>query len=199
MPAEPPTLLLASTSPHRRALLARLGLAFRAEAPGVDERPRPGEAAPALALRLALAKARAVAARHPQALVIGSDQVCEHGGALLGKPGTQARARAQLRRLAGGEARFLTAVALVWDGGAGTDRALDETRVRLRELDDDAIADYVARERPLDCAGAFRCEALGVALLERVRSDDPTALVGLPLIHLCTLLERRGVRVLARR
>ena len=186
-------LVLASTSRYRADLLARLGLPFTQEAPGVDEAPLPGEAPDVLAPRLAAAKALAVAQRRPGALVIGSDQVAVLDGAALGKPGTAAAAEAQLARASGRSVEFLTAVALADAGRGCVGRALDRTRVRFRTLSTDEIRRYVAREQPLDCAGSFRSEALGVALFESIETRDPAALVGLPLIELCRMLREAGV------
>ncbi len=191
------TLILASTSPYRRMLLERLGLPFACESPGVDETPRTGEAPADLSRRLAREKARAVARRHPAALVIGSDQVAALDGRALGKPGSHAGAVAQLLAASGREVEFLTAVAVARDGGERVRLALDRTRVAFRVLDEASVRAYVGRERPLDCAGAFKAEGLGIALFTSVRSSDPTALVGLPLIALCTLLAEAGVQVLA--
>ncbi len=188
-----PRLLLASTSPYRRELLQRLRLDFDCARPEVDEHPRPGEAPIALAARLAEAKARAVARDHPGAWVIGSDQVAELDGAPLGKPGRPDAACAQLAAMSGRRVSFHTAVCL-----CGPDRrlaALDLTEVRFRTLATDEIERYVAAESPLDCAGSFKCEGLGIALFEAIRSDDPTALVGLPLIAVGRLLREAGFRL----
>jgi septum formation protein len=194
MPVLPP-LILASTSRYRQELLARLRLPFQAVAPQVDEAALPGEVPAALAERLALAKARAVAARFPGAVVIGSDQVADLDGTALGKPGTHDAAAAQLRRMSGREVVFQTAVAVVAPGLAAIERA--EVRVRMRELDDAAIEAYLRADQPYDCAGSAKVESLGIALLEAVESDDPTALVGLPLIRTCALLRRAGLEPLA--
>lgn len=191
-----PAVILASSSPHRAELLARLGLAFEAVSPEVDESPRPGEDAQTLVVRLAAAKARAVADIRPGALVIGSDQVAVCGGDVLGKPGTAERARAQLARLSGQSVTFLTGLCVLdADAGEAT-TALVPTRVEFRHLADDEISSYVARDRPLDCAGAFKSEGLGIALFDAVESQDPTALIGLPLIELCRMLRQAGVDVL---
>ena len=190
-----PELILASTSRYRQELLSRLRLPFQAVAPDVDETSLPGETPAALAERLALAKARAVAARHPDAIVIGSDQVADLGGEALGKPGTHAAAAAQLRRMSGREVVFQTAVAVVAPGLAAIERA--EVRVRLRPLTDTAIERYLRADEPYDCAGSAKVESLGIALLDAVESDDPTALVGLPLIRTCALLRRAGLEPLA--
>lgn len=188
-------LVLASTSRYRGELLARLTLPFRSVAPNVDEAPLPGEAADALAARLARAKALAVATAHPGTLVIGSDQVAALEGAKLGKPGNAARAREQLAASSGREVTFHTAVCLV-DARTAPPRehhALDTTRVVFRRLRDEEIERYVAAEKPLDCAGSFKVEGLGISLFERVENTDPTALIGLPLIALTRLLRDAGV------
>lgn len=190
-----PPLILASTSRYRRELLTRLRLPFEAVAPEVDESAHPGEAPAALAERLALAKAWAVAALRPGAIVIGSDQVADLGGEAIGKPGTHEAAAAQLRRMSGREVVFQTAVAVVAPGLAAIERA--EVRVRFRELSDAAIETYLRADQPYDCAGSAKVESLGVALLDAVESDDPTALVGLPLIRTCALLRRAGLEPLA--
>jgi septum formation protein len=188
-------LILASTSRYRAGLLERLRLPFTQEAPGSDETPLAGEAPAALARRLALTKAQAVAARHPQAWVIGSDQVCACDGALLGKPGSRERALLQLRQLSGREAQFHTAVALVQHGTAQALQGADLTTVRFRPLDAAQIERYVDAEPSLDCAGSFQSEGLGIALCAAIESGDPTALVGLPLILLCGLLQQAGFAI----
>jgi septum formation protein len=190
-----PSLILASTSRYRQELLSRLRLPFEAIAPQVDETPLPGEAPAALAERLALAKARAVAATHAHAVVIGSDQVADLDGEALGKPGSHDAAHAQLRRMSGREVVFQTAVAVVAPGLAAIERA--EVRVRFRALSDAAIDAYLHADQPYDCAGSAKVESLGIALLEAVESDDPTALIGLPLIRTCQLLRRAGLEPLA--
>lgn len=187
-----PALILGSTSRYRRELLSRLGLPFEVRAPDVDETPRSGEAPAALARRLAMAKARAVAAACPEAVVIGSDQVADLDGRPIGKPGTHARAVDQLRAMSGREVVFHTAVAVVGPAGFAAE-ALAPVTVRFRTLDDAAIEHYLRREEPYDCAGSAKCEGLGVALLEAIDSDDPTALVGLPLIRTCALLRAAGI------
>lgn len=188
-------LVLASTSRYRRELLARLSSAFRAVAPQVDETPLPGEAPAALAARLAEAKARAVAAQCPGALVIGSDQVADLDGRLLGKPGTAAAAKAQLTASSGRSVVFHTALCLVdartQPFAAATE--IDTTAVVFRRLESSEIERYVETERPLDCAGSFKVEGLGISLFERIDSRDPTALIGLPLIALARLLRAAGV------
>jgi septum formation protein len=190
-----PVLILASTSRYRQELLARLRLPFTAVAPEVGEDALPGEAPAALAERLALAKARAVAAQYPDAIVIGSDQVADLGGEALGKPGTHEAAGAQLRRMSGREVVFQTAVAVVAPGLAAIERA--QVRVRVRTLTDAAIEHYLRADQPYDCAGSAKVESLGIALLDGVESDDPTALIGLPLIRTCALLRRAGLEPLA--
>jgi septum formation protein len=190
-----PALILASTSRYRQELLGRLRIPFEAVAPEVDEAAQPGEAPAALAERLALAKARAVAARFPGAVVLGSDQVAELDGEAIGKPGTHENAAEQLRRMSGREVVFQTAVAVVAPGVAAIERA--EVRVRFRTLSDAAIEAYLRADEPYDCAGSAKVESLGIALLEAVESDDPTALIGLPLIRTCALLRRAGLEPLA--
>lgn len=194
-----PRLVLASTSPYRRGLLERLGLPFEQAAPGVEETALAGESPEALAARLARAKAHAVAASHPDCLIIGSDQVAALDEQWLDKPGTPERARAQLRAASGRVVRFLTALCVL-DAASGRE-SLDVVRVeaKFRELGEEEIADYVERDAPLDCAGALRSEALGVALLEALHGEDPTALVGLPLIRLSQRLAEFGCPVLGRR
>ena len=184
-------LVLASTSRYRRELLARLRLPFDTARPEVDETPAAGEAPVALAARLAAAKAQAVSRLHPGAWVIGSDQVAAFAGAPLGKPGTRDAAIEQLAAMSGASVRFHTAVALCRDGAvAGS--AIDETHVRFRALDRAAIERYVDAEQPLDCAGSFKSEALGITLFEAIETSDPTALVGLPLIATARLLRDAG-------
>ncbi|MET0226819.1 MAG: Maf family nucleotide pyrophosphatase [Dokdonella sp.] len=188
-------LVLASTSRYRRELLARLALAFRSVAPEVDESRRSGEPAAVLAERLAQAKAHAVAASCPHALVIGSDQVAELDGCVLGKPGTADAARAQLAASSGQRVTFHTALCLLDTRNGRSDRIVDATHVVFRSLQGDEIARYVDAEQPLDCAGSFKAEGLGISLFERIESDDPTALIGLPLIALSRLLRKAGVRL----
>ena len=192
MRSDPP-LVLASTSRYRRELLGRLGLAFEVVAPAVDETPRPGEAPRALAERLAFAKAREVGERRPHAVVIGSDQVADLHGEPIGKPGTHAKATAQLLRLSGRRVLFHTAVAVVCLARDYRAEALAGVAVRFRELDAQAIERYLRLEQPYDCAGSAKSEGLGIALLEAIESDDPTALVGLPLIRTAQLLRAAGI------
>jgi len=189
-------LVLASTSPFRKELLQRLGVAFETAAPNVDEAPLLGEAPEALVVRLAEAKAAAVAARFPDALVIGSDQVSVREGEILGKPGTRERAVAQLLAAAGKEVRFLTGLCVL--NSATGERQMDVVpyAVRFRRLPRERIERYVDRERPFNCAGSIRSEGLGIALFESMRGEDPSALIGLPLIRLVSMLERAGLDVL---
>lgn len=186
-------LVLASTSRYRRELLDRLRLAFDVEAPDVDERPLADEGPAATASRLALAKANAVAARHPDAVVIGSDQIAELDGRAIGKPGDHARATAQLAAMRGRVVVFQTAVAVVCRTTAFAESALVAVSVRMRDLSDAEIERYLRAEQPYDCAGSAKIETLGIALVESVASNDPTALIGLPLIRTCELLRRAGI------
>lgn len=186
-------LLLASTSRYRRELLGRLRLPFECLSPDVDESPLPGEAPAALASRLAAAKAKAIHAREPDAWVIGSDQVADLDGRVLGKPGNLETASAQLRAMSGHEVAFHTALCIL--GPGFRESAVDTTRVRLRELGDDEIARYLQAEPAFDCAGSFKAEGLGIALFDAIDSRDPTALVGLPLIATARLLRKAGFAV----
>lgn len=184
-------LVLASTSPYRRELLARLQLPFDTARPEVDETPFAGESPEALALRLAIAKAGAVARLRPDARVIGSDQVADLDGAALGKPGGRGAAIAQLLAMSGRTVAFRTGVALVADGAVTS--AMDTTLVRFRRLGRDEVERYVDLEQPFDCAGSFKSEGLGIALFEAIDSSDPTALIGLPLLHTARLLRASGL------
>jgi septum formation protein len=188
-------LVLGSTSVYRRELLSRLRLPFTVEAPHVDETPRPGEFPVDLARRLAAAKAAAVAQRHPEAVVIGSDQVADLDGDPLGKPGNHANAVAQLRRMRGRTVVFQTAVSVTCLASGFSQHELAAVRVRFRALGDAEIEAYLRAEQPYDCAGSAKSEGLGIALLEAIDSDDPTALVGLPLIRTCRLLRAAGLAV----
>jgi septum formation protein len=190
-----PRLILASTSPYRRALLERLNLPFECFAPNTDESPLVGESAQALAQRLARLKAESVAALHPDSVVIGSDQVAVRGPDRLGKPGSVERCIEQLERSSGREVEFLTAVHVV-NGPAGKSEVhVDRTLVRFRPLSRPEIERYVAADNPVDCAGGFKAESLGIALFERIESADPTGLTGLPLIWLSHALRRAGIAV----
>ncbi len=186
-------LVLGSTSPYRRELLARLRLDFSVDAPRVDETPRMGEAPAQLAQRLALEKAKDVASRHPGAVVIGADQVADLDGQPIGKPGRHDRAVAQLRAMRGRQVVFHTAVAVVRSDTGFAQGLLAPVAVTFRALADAEIEHYLRLEQPYDCAGSAKCETLGIALLERIDSDDPTALVGLPLIRTCALLRLAGI------
>ena len=189
----PRALILGSTSPYRRALLQRLRLDFTVAAPDVDETALPGEAPRDLALRLALAKAHAVAAHNPGAVVIGSDQVADLAGQPLGKPGTHERATAQLRQMRGHSVVFQTAVAVVCPETGFEQVDLAPVVVRFRELSDAEIERYLRAEQPYDCAGSAKSEGLGISLLDAIDSDDPTALIGLPLIRTCRMLRAAGL------
>ena len=194
MPGRP--IVLGSTSRYRRELLERLRLPFSVSAPDVDETPAPGESPRDLALRLALAKAQAVAAQHPEAIVIGSDQVADLAGQPLGKPGEHDRAVQQLRQMRGRTVIFQTALAVVCLATGFEQVDLAEVRVVFRDLSDDEIESYLQAEKPYDCAGSAKSEGLGIALLESIDNDDPTALVGLPLIRTARLLRQAGVKLL---
>jgi len=194
-PALSRPLVLGSTSRYRRELLDRLRLPFTVAAPDVDETPEPGETPAALARRLALAKARAVSLLHPQAWVIGSDQVADLAGEPLGKPGDHARAVRQLQRMRGQAVVFQTAVAVVCAATGFAQSDLAAVRVAFRDLSDAEIERYLRAETPYDCAGSAKSEGLGIALLDAIDSDDPTALIGLPLIRTCRLLRAAGVEL----
>ena len=191
MPAAP-RLILASTSVYRRQLLERLKLPFEVANPGIAEPHYPGEAPPERSARLAAEKARAVALLHPQALVIGSDQVAVCRGQVLDKPGSEAGCWSHLRLLSGSVAEFFTAVALVGPEPGALLAFTDLTRVHFRRLSEAEIRRYVSAEKPYDCAGAFRAESLGISLFERIESEDPSGLVGLPLIALSRALRAAG-------
>ena len=188
-----PPLILASTSRYRRELLERLHLPFTVQAPEVDELPLASEPPAATARRLALAKARAVAVQHPGALVIGSDQVAELDGAAIGKPGNHRRALEQLRAMSGRTVLFHTAVAVLRVATGFEEEALVTVTVRMRELDEAEIEHYLRIEQPYDCAGSAKAETLGIALIDAIVSDDPTALVGLPLIRTSAILRAAGL------
>ena len=191
-----PQLVLASTSKYRRELLARLGLPFEVASPHVDEAALPNEAPPDTARRLAEAKARAVAARFPEAIVIGSDQVAVLGDLPLGKPGNHATALRQLKAMRGREVVFHTALCLCNAASGQVQTRVVPFYVRFREYSDAQIERYLQREQPYDCAGSARCEGLGIALIAEMRGDDPNALIGLPLIALTEMLAAQGVSVL---
>ena len=188
-------LILASGSRYRQELLGRLGIPFSVWSPDVDERASAGELPPETAVRLARSKARAAHARFPAAWIIGSDQVAELDGRAIGKPGTRANAVAQLRAMRGRTVRFHTAVCLLRGGDGSMRERLVTTEVDFRDLSDGEIDRYLDREPAFDCAGSARSEALGIALLDRLAGDDPTALVGLPLIALAGMLRAEGFEV----
>lgn len=188
-----PPIVLASTSIYRRALLERLGLPFTTAAPEVDETRRPMEPPQALVMRLAEAKARAVAASHPEALIIGSDQVACIDDEVLGKPGNRHRALAQLERASGRTLIFQTGLCLFNAASGRAQTLVEPFHVHFRTLSRERIEGYLEREKPFDCAGSFKSEGLGIALFERMEGDDPNTLIGLPLIRLITLLESEGV------
>jgi septum formation protein len=189
-------LILGSTSRYRRELLQRLRVPFDVVSPDVDETPLPSEAPQALATRLALAKAKAVAALHPSAVVIGSDQVADLNGEPLGKPGTHERAVSQLQRMRGQTVVFQTAVSVVCQASGFEQTELAQIKVRFRELSDAEIEAYLRAEEPYDCAGSAKSEGLGIALLDAIYNDDPTALIGLPMIRTARLLRAAGIDLL---
>jgi len=189
----PRSLILGSTSRYRRELLTRLALPFDVAAPDVDETPAQNEIPRELALRLALAKARAVAALNPDAVVIGSDQVADLAGQPLGKPGNHERATLQLQQMRGQTVVFQTAVAVVCQATGFEQVDLAPVPVRFRDLSDAEIERYLRAEQPYDCAGSAKSEGLGIALLDAIDSDDPTALIGLPLIRTCRMLRAAGL------
>lgn len=189
----PPRIVLGSTSRYRAELLRRLVADFKQSAPGTDEAPLPHEAPAERALRLAIAKAEATASGWPDALVIGSDQVAELDGLILDKPGTVERAHAQLTASSGHEVHFHTALCLLDTRDGQRHTHVDHTHVRFRELHATEITRYIEREQPLDCAGSFKCEGLGISLFESIDNRDPSALIGLPLIALARMLRGAGI------
>jgi septum formation protein len=195
MMAQRRRLVLASTSPYRKELLGRLGLAFEVAAPHTDERALSGEAPPDTSLRLAALKAQAVRAAHRDALIIGSDQVAMSNGRRLDKPGDHANAVRQLKALSGKSADFHTAVALLDAANGNMQTRVVPCRVHFREMDDRRIDSYLQREKPYDCAGSAKAEGLGIALIARIETEDPTSLIGLPLIAVTEMLERAGLPV----
>ena len=192
----PRKLILGSTSRYRRELLERLRVPFTVEAPHVDETPLPLEAPQQVAYRLAMSKARAVAAKFPDCVVIGSDQVADLEGEALGKPGNHARAFAQLQKMRGKVVVFQTAVAVVCQESGFSQMDLAQVKVTFRDLSDTQIEAYLRAETPYDCAGSAKSEGLGIALLASIESDDPTALIGLPLIRTGQMLEAAGIQLL---
>jgi septum formation protein len=191
-----PALILGSTSRYRRELLSRLRVPFDVVNPDVDETPHPHETPEQLALRLALSKAQVVAAQHPHAVVIGSDQVADLNGEPLGKPGNFERAKLQLQRMRGQTVVFQTAVAVVRADTGFARTELAQIKVRFRELSDAEITHYLHAEEPYDCAGSAKSEGLGIALLDAIDNDDPTALIGLPLIRTARLIREAGIALL---
>jgi septum formation protein len=191
--AQPRQLILASTSRYRRELLQRLGLAFEAQAPRCDEAPLAGEAPSATALRLSVLKARSLEQKFSDALIIGSDQVASSGALRLGKPGTHENAVRQLRSLSGKAAQFDTAVTLLDARDGRLESRVVGCSVRFRTLDDARIEAYLRREQPYDCAASAKAEGLGITLIEAIETEDPTSLIGLPLIALTAMLERAGL------
>lgn len=189
------TLILGSTSRYRKELLARLRIPFETAAPDVDETPHSNESPKDLALRLALAKARAVALKHPEAVVIGSDQVADLDGTPLGKPGNHTNATLQLQRMRGKTVIFQTALSVVCIATGYERTDLAEVKVKFRDLSDAEIETYLRAEEPYDCAGSAKSEGLGISLLDVIDNDDPTALIGLPLIRTCQLLREAGVKL----
>ncbi len=189
-------LILGSTSKYRRELLQRLRVPFEVVSPDVNETPHPYEAPRDLAMRLALAKAQAVAAQHPNAVVIGSDQVADLSGEPLGKPGTHERAVRQLQKMRGQTVVFQTAVSVVCQASGFAQTELAQIMVRFRDLSDAEIEAYLRAEEPYDCAGSAKSEGLGIALLDAIDNDDPTALIGLPMIRTTRLLRAAGVDLL---
>ena len=194
--AQPRQLVLASTSRYRRELLERLGLTFQSASPHFDETPLPGEAPAATALRLSVGKAQSLAASFPEALIIGADQVASSEAERLGKPGDHANAVRQLRFLSGKSAQFDTAVTLLDARDGKLQSRVVACRVAFRTLDDARIEAYLRREQPYDCAGSAKAEGLGIALITRIETEDPTSLIGLPLIALTAMLERAGLPVI---
>ena len=192
----PRKLILGSTSPYRRELLERLRIPFEVAAPDVDETPQPSETPKQRACRLAMAKARAVAAQFPASVVIGSDQVADLDGQALGKPGNHTRAVVQLQQMRGKTVIFQTAVAVVCQETGFAQLDLAQVNVKFRDLSDAEIEAYLLAEIPYDCAGSAKSEGLGIALLAAIDNDDPTALVGLPLIRTCRMIQAAGIKVL---
>ncbi len=188
-----PPLILASSSPYRKALLARLGLTFTSLSPNIDEKPHPQENPAQLARRLARQKAEAIAQQHPEAIIIGSDQLAVHQSHILGKAGSPAAAAAQLSRLSGANVEFLTSVCVLAPKTPAIQEHTDHTRVHFRPLSPEEITAYLQKDHAWDCTGSFKVESLGVCLFERIENQDPTALQGLPLIRLCHFLRQLGV------
>lgn len=191
-----PKLVLGSTSPFRKTLMEKLQLAFETDKPEIDESRKPDETPYQLVERLACEKARAVAARHPGSLIIGSDQVAVNDGTILGKPGNHETAMAQLRSASGKAVTFLTGLCLLNSDSGNEQVIVEPFTVQFRELSDEQIDNYLHAEQPYNCAGSFKSEAMGIALFEKLEGDDPNSLIGLPLIQLIRMLEKEGVRVI---
>jgi septum formation protein len=191
----PEKLILASSSKYRKMLLQRFGIPFACQSPEIDESPLPGESPHALVTRLATQKAEIVSAKNPQAVVIGSDQMAVFNGQIVGKPGSYEAALEQLTGFSGQLVEFLTAVSVQSHHIQFREQHTDSTRVRFRTLEQEEIERYLQKEKPFDCAGAFKAESLGVVLFESISSEDPTALVGLPLIRTAAMLRRAGLRL----
>lgn len=188
-----PKLLLASSSPYRRQLLQKLALPFSCQSPNIDETPLPGEAPQQLVERLAIAKAQALAAAHPEHLIIGSDQVASFNGKILGKPGGFSQAYQQLAQCSGQTVRFYTGLCLLNTAQQRQQSSIETYQVHFRLLSEQQIQNYLEREQPYDCAGSFKCEGLGISLFESLSGQDPNTLVGLPLIALIRMLNKEGI------
>lgn len=195
-PTDHPTLILASSSPFRRELLSRLGMEFSSVSPAIDESPLVNEASDALVRRLAESKARAIAESHPDALIIGSDQVATIGNRILGKPGSHERAVEQLMQASGQRVSFLTSLCLLNSAKGTIQLACEPYHVEFRELTRQEIEHYLHKEQPYNCAGSFKSEGLGICLFQRMQGDDPSSLIGLPLIRLVDMLRNEGVDIL---
>lgn len=191
-----PKLVLGSTSPFRRALLEKLQLEFDTDSPEIDESRKPDETPEQLVARLACEKARAVATRHPDSLIIGSDQVAINGDEILGKPGSHDKAMAQLRAASGKQVTFLTGLCLYNSASGDEQMVVEPFTVHFRQLTDEQIDNYLKAEQPYNCAGSFKSEAMGIALFDKLEGGDPNSLIGLPLIQLIRMLEKEGVRVI---
>lgn len=189
-------LVLASTSPYRKALLERLQIPFVTHSPDVDESPLPGEAPEALVKRLSYDKAKAVAAHYPQAVIIGSDQVATLKGNIIGKPGNHENAKAQLQTASGKTVTFLTGLTVLNTTNGNAQTTIDHFEVTFRMLSDDQIETYLSKEKPYNCAGSFKSEGLGIALFTEMKGKDPTSLIGLPLIELTSLLAKLNISAL---
>lgn len=190
------TLVLASTSPYRQALLERLQLPFITHAPNIDETPLPNETPEELVKRLSCEKAKAVAIHYPQAVVIGSDQVATLEGNIIGKPNDHENAKQQLRQSSGKTVTFLTGLTVFNTATGKVDTVIDSFEVTFRKLNEQQIESYLLKEKPYDCAGSFKSEGLGIVLFEKMEGNDPTSLIGLPLIQLTTLLTKLNISTL---